>query len=88
MKAVQVSKDANRVSNDHSLMLPVVWGNADLTQLVAKLQNKIVNYSRLRYPRLLEFPKTPAELYTQEDAEESVELANKIVNIVDDNYFQ
>lgn len=69
-------------------MLPVVWENADLRQLVDELQTKIVNYSRLRYPRLLEFPKTPAELYTQKDAEESVELASKIVNTVDDIYFQ
>ncbi|XP_052102786.1 sacsin-like [Mytilus californianus] len=88
LKAVQVSKDANGVSNDHSLMLPVVYENADLRQLVDELQTKIVNYSRLRYPRLLEFPKTPAELYTQKDAEESVELARKIVNTVDDIYFQ
>ncbi|VDI08009.1 Hypothetical predicted protein [Mytilus galloprovincialis] len=88
LKAVQVSKDAKSVSNDHSLMLPVVWENQDLRQLVDELQTKIVNYSRLRYPRLLEFPKTPAELYTQKDAEESVELASKIVNTVDDIYFQ
>jgi HEPN domain-containing protein len=55
--------------------------------LAQELENIIVNYSRLHYPRLNEYPYAPSELYTTENAVKTIELATKIIEIVDDTYF-
>jgi HEPN domain-containing protein len=44
-------------------------------------------YSRLRYPRLNEYPYAPSELYTTKNAVKTIELATKIIDIADDTYF-
>jgi HEPN domain-containing protein len=41
----------------------------------------------MRYPYVTLYPKTPSELYTQQDAEEAVRLATLIVDTVNDQYF-
>jgi HEPN domain-containing protein len=38
-------------------------------------------------PYVTLYPKTPSELYTQQDAEEAVRLATLIVDTVNDQYF-
>jgi HEPN domain-containing protein len=88
MKAVQVQRDAKNVTNDHHLCSSVATReNSELRDLAQELENIIVNYSRLRYPRLNEFPYAPSELYTTENAVKTIELATKIIDIVDDTYF-
>ena len=82
---MQVQRDAKKVTNDHHLCSSVA--NSELRDLAQELENIIVNYSRLRYPRLNEFPYAPSELYTTENAVKTIELATKIIDIVDDTYF-
>ena len=85
---MQVQRDAKQVTNGHHLCSSVATReNSELRDLAQELENIIVNYSRLRYPRLNEFPNAPSELYTTENAVKTIELATKIIDIVDDTYF-
>jgi len=85
---VQVQRDAKQVTNDHHLCSSVATReNSELRDLAHELENIIENYSRLRYPRLDKFPHAPSELYTHENALKTIELATKIIDIVDDTYF-
>jgi len=88
LKAVQVQRDAKKVTNDHHLCSSVATReNLELRDFAQELEDIIVNYSRLRYPKLNEFPYAPSELYTTKNAVKTIELATKIIDIVDDTYF-
>ncbi|CAC5408783.1 unnamed protein product [Mytilus coruscus] len=87
LKAVQVVEDSSQVGNDHFLMKYITFRNPTLKDASQKLENLVVNYSRMRYPRITSYPLAPSEMYTKEQAEESVWLASIIVGTVEDQFF-
>ncbi|OPL33684.1 hypothetical protein AM593_09944, partial [Mytilus galloprovincialis] len=84
LKAIQVCEDAKRVSNYHSLITSVCLKNPTLKQAAEELERCIGDYSKLRYPRPVFYPNTPSDLYSHEDAVETIKWAEIIVSTVDD----
>ncbi|VDI08008.1 sacsin, partial [Mytilus galloprovincialis] len=87
LKAAQIVEDSSKVGNDHFLTKYITFRNPTLRDASKKLENLVVNYSRMRYPRITSYPLAPSELYTKEQAEESVRLAAVIVDSVEDQFF-
>lgn len=86
LKAVLVSEDVSQVGNDHFLPVSVARRNPSLHRAVQELEALVVNYSRMRYPRVTSYPSAPSELYKKVQAERSVELATEIIECVDENF--
>jgi HEPN domain-containing protein len=80
-------EDANQVGSDHFLMNSVSDRNPIIQKAARELEMIAVRYSRMRYPYVTLYPKTPSELYTQQDAEEAFRLATLIVDTVNAQYF-
>lgn len=80
-----MTEDFTQVGNDHFLPMSVARKFPALQEAVQKLENLVVNYSRMRYPRVTSYPFAPSELYSREQAEESVKLAAYIVDFVSEN---
>lgn len=89
MKSVQIQKDEKRLENTHSLMLSFVNEavNQELKQNADELERIVGNYSRMRYPRMIDYPNPPGNLYSREDAEKAIDLAKAIVKAIDEKYF-
>jgi len=87
IKSIQIVKDANKVGNDHFLMNSISDRNPIIQDAARELEKIAVYHTRMRYPYVTLYPKTPSELYTQQDAEEAVRLATLIVDTVNDQYF-
>jgi HEPN domain-containing protein len=87
IKSIQIVEDANEVGNNHFLTNSVSNRNPIIQNAALELEMIAVRYSRMRYPYVTLYPKTPSELYTQQDAEEAVRLATLIVDTVNDQYF-
>ncbi|CAG2235758.1 unnamed protein product [Mytilus edulis] len=84
LKAIQVCEDAKQVSKYHSLITSVCLKNPTLKQAAEDLESCIGDYSKLRYPRPVFYPNTPSDLYSHEDAIETIKWAEIIVSTVDD----
>lgn len=84
---MQIVEDSSQVGNDHFLTKCITFRNPTLRDASKKLENLVVNYSRMRYPRITSYPLAPSEMYTKEQAEESVRLAAVIVDTVEDQFF-
>ncbi|VDI39131.1 sacsin, partial [Mytilus galloprovincialis] len=84
LKAIQVCEDAKQVSKYHCLITSVCLKNPTLKQAAEELERCIGDYSKMRYPRPVFYPNTPSDLYSHEDATETIKWAEIIVSTVDD----
>ena len=60
-------------------MTPIALNHPDLKQAAQELERRVGDYTRMRYPRPVFYPKTPSDLYSEDDARETIRLAGIIV---------
>ena len=60
-------------------MTPIALNHPDLKQAAQELERRVGDYTRMRYPRPVFYPKTPSDLYSEDDARETIRLAEIIV---------
>ncbi|XP_048257393.1 sacsin-like [Haliotis rufescens] len=56
--------------------------NPQLSELASQLQCLIGDFNRMRYPDRLSFPSIPADVYTDDNARQACQVAQKILNLV------
>ncbi|XP_063424962.1 sacsin-like [Mytilus trossulus] len=82
LKAVQISKDDKKFKKHHSLITEVSMSNPTLQKAAEDLERLVGDYTRMRYPRPVYFPKTPSDLYSHSDAKEALKHAQIIIKTV------
>jgi HEPN domain-containing protein len=60
-------------------MTPIALNHPDLKQAAQELERRVGDYTRMRYPRPVFYPRTPSDLYSEDDARETIRLAEIIV---------
>jgi HEPN domain-containing protein len=60
-------------------MTPIALNHPDLKQASQELERRVGDYTRMRYPRPVFYPRTPSDLYSEDDARETIRLAEIIV---------
>ena len=60
-------------------MTPIALNHPDLKQAAQELERRVGDYTRMRYPRPVFYPRTPSDLYSADDARETIRLAEIIV---------
>lgn len=82
LKAAQYTLHAEK-TNDHNL----VWicnglNDAELANFASQLQRLVGSSARMRYPDCFTCPQIPHEVYSSQQARESLHLATEIVTLV------
>jgi HEPN domain-containing protein len=49
-------------------MTPIALNHPDLKQAAQELERRVGDYTRMRYPRPVFYPRTPSDLYSEDDA--------------------
>ncbi|KAK3611578.1 hypothetical protein CHS0354_018093 [Potamilus streckersoni] len=89
LKAAIYAKDANKVDlKSHQLDSIATKGglSQDLVHLAMNLQSCLGKHTRMRYPDPIARTPIPSELYTDVQARIALEIAENVVQLVDENY--
>ncbi|XP_021358916.1 sacsin-like [Mizuhopecten yessoensis] len=82
-KAYMYSVDAKKVTKCH--YLPNILLNDDeLGDLLKEIENLIGSYSKMRYPDVMEYPNIPGTMYTKDQANKLMKLAEKVMEGIKD----
>ncbi|KAL3892282.1 hypothetical protein ACJMK2_004501 [Sinanodonta woodiana] len=89
LKAAIYAKDANRV-DQKSHRLASIAGNGELSgdciQIVRDLELCLNEHTRMRYPDSVSRRQIPADIYTDVHATTALEIAERLILLVDQNY--
>lgn len=86
LKALQFQIDADQVVQTHSLsVLTRYIDDSELSMLAIRLEGVTGNYFQMRYPDAVpsgDGMRVPSEVYNAAQAEEAIDLAEKILECV------
>ncbi|XP_021340829.1 sacsin-like [Mizuhopecten yessoensis] len=77
-KAYMYSVDAKKVTKCHYLPNILPYGD-ELEGLLREIEILVGSYSKMRYPDVMEYPNIPGALYTKDQANKIMELAEKVM---------
>ncbi|KAK3106837.1 hypothetical protein FSP39_000931 [Pinctada imbricata] len=88
LKARVLNNDANKLSGrsftSHDLLNLAMFGHDELRQLAREFRDQVVpEHTAMRYPQNFTQGKIPTDMFEEKDAEKAIELAEKIIDIVD-----
>ncbi|KAK3107642.1 hypothetical protein FSP39_019049 [Pinctada imbricata] len=89
LKARVLNIDANKLRGrsftSHDLLnLAAAFGHDELRQLASEFRDQVVSeHTAMRYPQNFTQGKIPTDVFVEKDAEKAIELAEKIIDIVD-----
>ncbi|KAK3611579.1 hypothetical protein CHS0354_018094 [Potamilus streckersoni] len=89
LKAAVYATDANKVDlRSHQLANIASHGGLgqDLVSLAMSMEASLGHHTRMRYPDSIDRSQIPAEVYTDTQSRTAVEIAEKIIQLVDENY--
>ncbi|KAK3578919.1 hypothetical protein CHS0354_035544 [Potamilus streckersoni] len=89
LKAAVYANDANKVDlNCQQLVKIATKGclSQDLVRLAGKMESCAGAETRMRYPDSISRTHIPAELYTDVHARTALEIAEEVIQLVDENY--
>ncbi|XP_060068841.1 sacsin-like [Ylistrum balloti] len=84
-KAYMYSIDAKKVTTrSHYLpsIIPSKAGN-ELIAVLTDIENLVGNYSKMRYPDVLEYPRLPADLYTKDQVNKLKDLTESVMEMIE-----
>ena len=82
LKAAQYTIDANKTSVHNLATNCIGLNDSELTELACQLQNLVGDSTRMRYPDRMHFPQIPNDVYSDQTAQQALQLAKKIVERV------
>ncbi|XP_060607764.1 sacsin-like [Ruditapes philippinarum] len=82
LKAAHYSRDANNVPE--GVFLPRLAITSNMMEQASLLETRLGAHGRLRYPDALSRPRIPSDIYSMDDAEFSIEVARKILEMVEE----
>ncbi|KAL3892277.1 hypothetical protein ACJMK2_004496 [Sinanodonta woodiana] len=89
LKAAVYATDANKVDlRSHQLAYIAVQGSLsqDLVSLASSLEASLGHHTRMRYPDSIDRAQIPAEVYADTQARTAIEIAESVIQLVDENY--
>ncbi|KAJ7380188.1 hypothetical protein OS493_010899 [Desmophyllum pertusum] len=79
LKAAQYTVDADK-TNFHDLVQNCNdLNDSELTNLASQLESLVGGSARMRYPDRMCFPQIPNEVYSEQMAQQALQLAKKII---------
>ncbi|KAL3892269.1 hypothetical protein ACJMK2_004491 [Sinanodonta woodiana] len=89
LKAAVYATDANKVDlRSHQLAAIAIRGSLsqDLVSLASSLEASLGHHTRMRYPDSIDRAQIPAEVYADTQPRTAIEIAESVIQLVDENY--
>ncbi|XP_060572031.1 sacsin-like [Ruditapes philippinarum] len=85
LKSARYFKDANNVPRrSYSHRLTFLMSEPAMLEQAQLLESRLGDHARLRYPDTVSRPRIPSDIFQREDAEFSIEVACKMITIVEE----